>query len=156
MVVSCQNESRIISSNWLSMFSGLRSFQITRRRYAKSISRSYRLVPDLIILRLSHWFAVFSTMCAPLHRHVKCTAFVPVTLRQVTLCQSPENSDCAIGPCHAKVTWPDGFKLQYRKRARPSSKCKPTWASYYLVLCFETSQLLLPFIRRVLQLGNWQ
>ncbi|CAM4613692.1 unnamed protein product [Leuciscus chuanchicus] len=42
-------------------------------------------------------------MCAPLHRHVKCTAFVPMTLRQVTLCQSPENSDCAIGPCHAKT-----------------------------------------------------
>lgn len=39
----------------------------------------------------------------PLHRHVKCTAFVPMTLKQVTLCQSLENSDCTIRPWHAKV-----------------------------------------------------
>lgn len=48
---------------------------------------------------------------------------------------------------------PDGFELQYCKCAHPSNKCK---ASYYLALCFETSQLSLPFISRALQLGNWQ
>ncbi len=51
---------------------------------------------------------------------------------------------------------PDGFKLQYCKCAHSSDKSKSIGASYHLALCFESSQLSLPFISRVLQLGNWQ
>lgn len=42
------------------------------------------------------------------------------------------------------------------KCVHPSNKCKPIRASCYFVLCFEASQLLLPFIRCVLQLtAGW-
>lgn len=93
----------------------------------------------MIILRLSHWFAVFSTMCAPLHRHVKCTAFVPMTLRQVTLCQSLENSDCAIGPCHAKVTGQMDLNCNIANVPTQATNVNPLEQA--IILCFVLKHL---------------
>lgn len=154
MVIRCQNDS-LINSNC--MFSSFEAdwhtyakspiIKITTRRYAKAF------------LTWCNYSASLPLVCCTQH-HVRPPAQtcqvhcfcandslighpVPITgLRNRALSRQGHE--------------PDGFKLQYRKCAHSSNKCKATWASNYLVLCFETSRLLLPFIRRVLQLGNWQ